>query len=119
VQVLTALATQDAFMAGINLVKDDAEPPIPFELLRGLEALFLEHRPYGDSGSSFTLEPRDASEIRRRLFEMFLNDHARTHSAWSLLGQIEVWRLEYGRPTKEPRHPQIDSGLPWPLLASD
>ena len=32
-----------------------------------------------------------------------------------LLGHIEVWRLEYGRPTDEPRHPAIESGFPWPI----
>ena len=31
-----------------------------------------------------------------------------------LLGQIEEWRLEHGRPTDEPRHPDLASGQPWP-----
>ena len=36
-------------------------------------------------------------------------------SAFALLGQIEVWRLEDGRPMDEPRHPAIESGFPWPI----
>jgi hypothetical protein len=38
-----------------------------------------------------------------------------TVNAVGLLGQIEVWRLKYGRPTDEPRHPAIESGSPWPI----
>jgi hypothetical protein len=36
-------------------------------------------------------------------------------SAFALLGQIEVWRLEHGRPMDEPRHPAIESGIHWPI----
>ncbi len=42
-------------------------------------------------------------------------DRSSRHSAYSLLGQVEGWRLEYGRPIDEPRHPDLASGLPWPL----
>src|SRR5260370_40680038 len=51
-----------------------------------------------------------------RLFQMSLNDERRKAAAWSLLGQIEIWRIEYGRPANEPRHPEIDSG---PAVASN
>ena len=46
---------------------------------------------------------------------MALNDNRRKRSALVLLSQIEVWRLEHGRPSDEPRHPAFDSGEPWPL----
>ena len=45
---------------------------------------------------------------------MILNDKSRGRSAFTLLGQIEVWRLEYGKPSNEPRHPAFDSGEAWP-----
>jgi hypothetical protein len=45
---------------------------------------------------------------------MALEDRKRRKSAFMLLGQIEQWRLEHGRPTGEPRHPDLASGQSWP-----
>jgi hypothetical protein len=117
-EIMAVLGTQDALIAGLHLIRDEATPPVPFEIVRALEPLFLEQRPYGESAHTFTLEPRDADAIRRQLFEMLLSDPIRQRSAWSLLGQIELWRIEYGRPSNEPRHPHFDSGLPWPPVGS-
>lgn len=114
--VIARLGTLDALVVGLDLIHDNANPPIPYELVRGLEGVFLERRPYGNTGNAYTLEPRTANEIRSRLFKMLLNDDNRRRSAWALLGQIESWRLEYGRPNSEPRHPAFDSGEPWPPI---
>jgi hypothetical protein len=46
---------------------------------------------------------------------MATKDEKRKISALRLLAQIEEWRLEYGRPAGEPRHPAFNSGEPWPL----
>jgi hypothetical protein len=114
-EVITGLSTPDAAIAGLNLIHDDASPPIPFSLTPLHENAFFEHRPYG-TGGSYTRIPRSATEIRRRLFEMVLNDNTRRRSAWRFLGQIESWRLDYGRPNSEPRHPAFESGEPWPPI---
>lgn len=114
--VITRLGTSSALSAGIELIHDGTKPPIPYQLSQGLERLFLERRPYGKSENTYTLEPRSANEIRRRLFDMVLTDDSRMRSAWTLLGQIELWRVENGRPTSEPRHPDFDSGVPWPPI---
>jgi hypothetical protein len=74
----------------------------------------VEHRAHLDSPNTFTLEPRSSNEIRAKLLEMATKDERRKKSALKLLAQIEEWRLEYGRPAGEPRHPAIDSGEPWP-----
>ena len=105
---------RDGILAGLDLIHDDAMPSIPPALIRNLEAVFVERRPYGSSENTYTLEPQSANDIRSRLFEMAVNDESRRHSAWSILAQIESWRIEYGRPTTEPRHPNVDSGIPWP-----
>jgi hypothetical protein len=52
-------------------------------------------------------------------FQMVLNDPTRSQAAFSILGQVEVWRVEHGRPTGEQRPPMIESGVPWPLLLSN
>lgn len=118
---VTRLGTRDGILAGLGLIHDDATPSIPPALIRNLEAVFVERRPYGSSENTYTLEPQSANDVRSCLFDMAMNDESRKYSAWSILAQIESWRIEYGRPTNEPRHPNIESGVPWPptnLLAN-
>ena len=118
---VTRLGTRDGILAGLDLIHDDATPSIPPALIRNLEAVFVERRPYGSSETTYTLEPQSANDIRSHLFDMAVTDESRKHSAWTILAQIESWRIEYGRPTNEPRHPNIESGISWPptnLLAN-
>jgi hypothetical protein len=115
-KVIARLGTQDALLAGLNLIADGANPPVPHDLVEAIEAAFLKRQRYGDTGSAYTLVPQASNEIRTRLFEMVLNDEVRRQSASALLGKIEVWRLEYGKPSTEPRHPGFDSGAPWPPI---
>jgi hypothetical protein len=113
-KVIERLGTADAVLSGLNLIDDNGSPLIPYDLLSALKALFLEQRHYGNTGSSYTFAPRSANEIRVKLFEMALTDGRRRQSASALLAQIEVWRLEYGRPSTEFRHPAFNSGKLWP-----
>jgi hypothetical protein len=114
-KVFSQFTGEEDLVEGLCVLRDDGAG-LPYELLRSFEAVFLERRPYGTSGSSYTLSPRACNAVRKRLFEMAISDPLRRQSAFALLGQIEVWRLEYGRPPDEPRHPAIDSGVPWPPL---
>jgi hypothetical protein len=122
-KVIAKLGTGEAVLAGLNLIDDTvtsnhtATSSIPYDLWKAIEKAFLEQRPYGKTGSSYTLVPRPSNNIRARLFEMTLRDKRRSHSAFALLGQIEVWRLEHGRPGAEPRHPAFDSGELWPPIS--
>ncbi len=111
---VTRMGTRDGMLAGLHLLKDGAAPSIPLALIKNLEAVFVERRPYESSENTYTLEPQSANDIRSLLFEMLVSDEGRKYSAWSILTQIESWRVEYGRPSSEPRHPDIDSGIPWP-----
>jgi hypothetical protein len=115
-EVLARSGTEDAMIAGLDLIHDEADPPVPRGLMRGLENVFLERRPYGSSESVYSLQPRSGNDIRSRLLTIVLNDNGRRRSAWALLGQVESWRVEYGRPASEPRHPGLDSGTPWPPI---
>jgi hypothetical protein len=108
---------EDDLVAGLCVLRDDGSG-VPYELLRSIENAFLERRPYGAEGHAYTLAPRGSNALRKRLFEMTQTDPVRKRSAFALLGQIEAWRLEYGRPTDEPRHPAIESGASWPLSPS-
>ncbi len=105
---------EEDLVAGLCVLRDD-DSGFPYELLRSIENAFLERRPYGAEGHVYALVPLGSNALRKRLLEMAQTDPARKRSAFALLGQIEVWRLEYGRPTDEPRHPAIESGAPWPI----
>ena len=112
--VLKVIGTPETLAAGLQLIHDRVHPAVPRDTFEHLETAFVEHRPYGQSENTYTLVARASNETRRTLFEMVTTDDRRKESAFSLLGQIEVWRLEYGRPAMEPRHPALDSGQPWP-----
>ena len=110
------LGDLEAVSAGLSLIDDSVSPSIPHGIREQIEAAFVERRPQRDSENIFTLEPRSSNLIRAKLLEMASRDERRKRSALMLLGQIEEWRLEYGRPAGEPRHPAFDSGEPWPPM---
>jgi hypothetical protein len=113
--IYAELASPEAMLAAVNLLQVSL---VPYGLgRRGLESLFLERHPYDLSSGTFNLVPRNADHVRAKLFQMVLQDPQRRQVAFSILGQIEVWRLEYGRPNGEPRHPMIESCEPWPPIS--
>jgi hypothetical protein len=114
-KVIIRLGTLDAVIAGLSLIDDSGNPSIPWDIWKAIESFFIERRPHGKTGY-FTLVPRGSNEIKAKLFEMVRKDYRRKQSAFELLGQIEIWRLEHGRPTSEPRHPAFDSGEMWPPI---
>jgi hypothetical protein len=115
-KVIAWLDSPQSLLAGLNLIDDSSAERIPYDLRKAIEEVFLEKRPYAGNSQSYTLVPRAASDLRKRLLEMAEHDPRRARSAYDLLGQIEEWRLEYGRPSSEPRHPAYESGEAWPPL---
>lgn len=113
-KIMASLGTPEALAANLNLI-DDAKPStVPQGIWDQLESAFVERRPYGPSPNVFTEHARASNELRVRLLRMALEDKKRRKSAFMLLGQIEKWRLEHGRPTDEPRHPDLGSSQSWP-----
>jgi len=113
-KVMDWLGTPEALAANLNLI-DDAKPsPVPQGIWDQLQSAFVERRPYGQIPNAYTQHARTSNELRVRLFRMAIEDEKRRKSAFMLLGQIEEWRLEHGRPTGEPRHPDLASGQSWP-----
>jgi hypothetical protein len=112
---MVRLGTPEALDANPSLIDDANSSPIPKGIWDQLNIAFLERQPYGQSANTFTVHARTSNELRERLFKMAIEDEKRRKSAFKLLGQIEVWRLERGRPIGEPRHPNLASGQSWPL----
>lgn len=116
-KVVGMLGTTEAILAGLNLIDDTAVPPVPYDIWKQLEATFVEHKIVSTVSNAYTPAPRSANPIRSRLFAMATTDARRKKAASSLLGQIEVWRLEYGRPNGEPRNPDVECVRSWPTGA--
>lgn len=113
-KIMERLGTPEARVANLNLI-DDAKPsPVPQGTWDQIKGAFVEQRPYGQSSNIFTEHARASNELRVRLFKMANEDEKRRGAALMLLGNIEEWRLEYGRPTDEPRHPDLASRQSWP-----
>jgi hypothetical protein len=115
-KVLARMGSRESLLAGLNLIDDSSPQPIPYEIFTALEDVFLEKRPHAGNAQWYTLVPRAANDLKTRLFEIAQHDPWRAKSAYGLLAQIEMWRLEYGRPPSEPRHPVFESGEMWPPI---
>jgi hypothetical protein len=113
-KVMDSLGTPEALAANLNLIDDARPSPVPQGIWDQLKSAFVARRPYGQNANVFTEHARASNELRGRLFRMATEDKKRQKSAFTLLGQIEEWRLEHGRPFGEPRHPDLASGQSWP-----
>ena len=116
-KVMARFGTPKAMVANLNLIDDARSPSVPQGVRDQLESAFVERQPYERHPNTFTLQPRASNDLRGRLFRLAYEDGKRRKSAVRLLGQIEVWRLEHGRPADELRHPDLGSGQSWPLSA--
>ncbi|MDX1146846.1 hypothetical protein GOL39_30395 [Sinorhizobium medicae] len=112
-KVMAWFGTPEALVANLSLINDAKPSPVPQGVWDQLESAFVERQIHGQN-NFFTLHAQASNELRVRLFRMVLEDRKRRKSAFMLLGQIEVWRLEHGRPTDESRHPDLASGQSWP-----
>jgi hypothetical protein len=115
-KVMDRLGTPESLAANLSLIDDAKSSPVPQGIRDQLETAFVERRPYGHDSNVFTQHARASNDLRVRLFKMANEDEKRRRTASMLLGQIEEWRLDYGRPTGEPRHPDLASGQSWPPM---
>jgi hypothetical protein len=113
-KVMSDVGTGEELLANLNLIDDRSARAIPQGTWEHIEAAFVQRRRRDGSENIFTLEVSASNQARAKLFDMMLRDERRRKSAFKILGQIEEWRLEYGRPTGEPRHPAFNSGVLWP-----
>jgi hypothetical protein len=113
-KVMYQLGTTEALVANLRLLDDSKGQPIPQGIRDQLHTSFVERRAHGQNPNWFTERARASNELRVQLFRMAIGDEKRRRSAFKLLGQLEVWRLEHGRPAGEPRHPDFASGQGWP-----
>jgi len=117
IKSIVAMDSLDALLSTMNLAIVDRSHRWPYFVLEeAFQDLCLIKRPTHPDSNSYTLEPKSAMELRRKLMEIVTAGGLGSWNAFSLLGRIDVWRLEHGKPPREPRHPHLDSGLKWPSL---
>ncbi len=88
----------------------------PSDLQRAIEHAAVGKRPSEDwAGASETFAVA-VPKLRKVLFEMTETDTAEGRLAKECLIAIDEIRDEYGPAESEPRHPDIDSGRPWPTI---
>ena len=88
-KIIARFGTEEALIEGLNLIHDDSNPRIHYDLWRAIEDFCMEKRPYGDATNVYDLEPQASNHLRRKLFEMALNDTIRQQSAFALLGEMK------------------------------
>jgi hypothetical protein len=101
------------------LVRGYAADGRPYDggLSQALRNAALGRRPVeGWSANAYQEFSVSLAELRQELFGMVLANDARSLLAERCLVEIDELRDEHGRIDDEPRHPDISSGRPWPII---
>lgn len=81
-----------------------------------IRKIVVDERPSAQFSGALVLFPVPAVDLRKRLFSLALTQAGEAGVARQCLALIDGIRDDYGYPESEPRHPDIQTGRPWPLL---
>lgn len=98
----------------LSKINDDCR--VPYELSNSIEKCMIEYVPIDHSPNSYNLIPRNNNEIGKKLFNIVINKDGNWMFSFKLLGFINRLRVKHGKPLLEPRHPEIETHVPWPTL---
>lgn len=85
-------------------------------LSSGLRNAAVGQRPSEELIGSDELFSVALPELRKALFDMTKGEGAAASLAIASLIEIDELRDHYGQPESEPRHPDIASNRPWPII---
>jgi hypothetical protein len=83
-----------------------------------IESAVTQHVPAENWEGAYNIVPVAATELRRKLLAM-TGSGGKDDPAARCLNVMDKLRDEYGAPDSEPRHPDLSSGRPWPILMPD
>jgi hypothetical protein len=83
---------------------------------RSIERVVTKHVPSESWKGAYNVVPVPAIELRKKLLAL---TRTAGDPAERCLSAIDKVRDEYGGPEVEPRHPDLASGKPWPILTPD
>lgn len=89
-----------------------------FMTWQSLQSAVTVHVPAENWEGAYNVVPVPALELRRNLLAM-TGSGGKDDPATRCLNLIDKLRDEYGAPESEPRHPDLASGRPWPILTPD
>ena len=82
---------------------------------RTIEQVVNGHVPAENWVGAYNVVPIPAINLRRKLLSM-TTDGGHSDVAARYLNEIDKIRDDYGAPETEPRHPDLESGKPWPIM---
>lgn len=100
------------------LVRFEKELKRAFVGWKTVELVVTEHVPAEDWAGAYNVVPVPAGALRQKLFAL-TTDGGHTDAAARWLRQVDGHRDEHGMPEGEPRHPDLASGKPWPIMQPD
>lgn len=97
---------------GLRILDNNTGKIGRYSVIKMLLGLFTHHEPLDNAGT-YEIYPRACNALRKQLFVRALSNEQSACRATTLLCEIEAERREMGRPSDEPRHPDVEQGLPW------
>jgi hypothetical protein len=115
-QTIAEIADEESVL---TLVRGHAKQNKPFSglLYSAIRHLVEGRRPSRAWAGAVEMYSRGVPQLRKELFAMTAGASAERQLAAACLNAIDLIRDEYGPAESERRHPDIDSGRPWPLPA--
>ena len=105
--------TEDVLM----LIDFEMKTGKAFMTWQSIQNAVTEHVPVENWENAYNIVPVPAVELRGKLLAVTSNG-GKDDPAARCLDLIDNLRDEHGAPESEPRHPDLASGKPWPILAS-
>jgi hypothetical protein len=102
----------------LMLIRFEMETGHLFMTWSVIESVVTEHVPAENWKGAYNIVPVPAVKLRRKLLSMTHNG-GKDDPAARCLNLIDRLRDEYGAPESEPRHPDLESGRPWPIFTPD
>ena len=100
------------------LVDIESKQQRPMLDWRTIEAVVTEHVPVENWSNAYNVVPVPATELRQVLLAR-TTDGGPKDVAARCLTAIDAIRDERSVPVSEPRHPDLASGKPWPIMTPD
>ena len=117
-ELLEGATAEGADEAGVLvLVQNHANRGEPYSgsIEAGIRHAVVGERPSQDWAGTSELFGIAVPSLRKKLFGMIQGDRPEAQLAWRCLTRIDELHDEFGPAESEPRHPDIQSGRPWPI----
>ena len=112
-QTLSHIKTDERSIASCELLRSEF---FNLEVERLFEDLFTDQVPIEGQPNAYNVYPQELNATRKKLFEMSLSDDSAGLIASNILAWLRLDRIEQGWADGETRHPDIETGIPWPLI---